>query len=138
MLHRPLRLATRWGLARHAETAMLADSPLLTKDFTVYAIIEDSGTQIKVAKGDVVQIDLRELASGGKELTFDRVLAVNTGGKATIGAPYVKGASVVATVLGEEKGDKTIAVKYSRRKGYRKKIGHRQGYLSVRIEDIKA
>ena len=117
---------------------MLADSPLLTKDFTVYAIIEDSGTQIKVAKGDVVQIDLRELASGGKELTFDRVLAVNTGGKATIGAPYVKGASVVATVLGEEKGDKTIAVKYSRRKGYRKKIGHRQGYLNVWIEDIKA
>lgn len=103
----------------------------------MYAIIEDSGTQIKVAKGDVVQIDLRELATG-KELTFDRVLAVNAGGTATIGAPYVKGASVVATVLGEEKGDKTRTVKYSRRKGYRKTIGHRQGYLSVRIDDIKA
>ncbi len=104
----------------------------------MYAIIEDSGTQIKVAKGDVVQIDLRDLSNGNKELTFDRVLAVNNGGAAKIGAPYVAGASVVATVLGEGKGDKTIAVKYSRRKGYRKTIGHRQGYLSVRIDDIKA
>jgi large subunit ribosomal protein L21 len=104
----------------------------------VYAIIEDSGSQIKVSKGDVVDLDLRDLEDGAKEIVFDRVLAIGGGdGPATIGKPYVAGASVTGEILGELLGDKIVNTKYKRRKGYRRKLGHRQPYLRVRIGEIK-
>lgn len=104
----------------------------------MYAIIEDSGTQIKVSKGDVVDLDLRDLEEGVTELVLDRVLAIGGGdGPATIGKPYVAGATVTAEILGELLGDKTVTTKYKRRKGYRRKLGHRQPYLRVRIGEIK-
>ena len=108
---------------------------------TVYAIIEDSGTQIKVHPGDLVDIDLRELAADQKSLTFQKVLAVGDAeGKAAakIGLPYLSGASVTATILGEALGPKVVTWKYKRRKGSRKKLGHRQGYLRVKIDTISA
>ncbi|MSR40656.1 MAG: 50S ribosomal protein L21 [Phycisphaerales bacterium] len=102
----------------------------------MYAIIEDSGTQIKLSKGDVIDIDLRE-AEDGAVLTLDKVLAIGDGNKAAkLGLPYIAGASVTVTVLGENDGDKIRTVKYKRRKGYRKTIGHRQSYLSVRVDAI--
>jgi len=107
----------------------------------VYAIIEDSGTQIRVSSGDVIDIDLRDLGKSKKTLTFDRVLLVGGGGAdetATIGTPYVDGASVRAEVLDEVKARKIDVIKYKRRKGYRRKQGHRQRYLRVKIKDIKA
>jgi large subunit ribosomal protein L21 len=106
----------------------------------VYAIIEDSGTQIRVAEGDVIDIDRRDTGDA-KEITFDRVLLLGDAGSndaATIGAPYVDGASVTAEVLEEIKGDKIDVIKFKRRKGYRKKQGHRQRYLRVKIGKIKA
>jgi len=106
----------------------------------VYAIIEDSGTQIKVADGDILDIDLRDRPANGK-LTFDRVLAVGENGgdkPGTIGTPYVSGAKVTADILDEVKGDKIDVVKFKRRKGYRRKTGHRQRYLRVRITGVKA
>ena len=104
----------------------------------MHAIIEDSGTQIRVASGDVLDIDLRELGDS-KTITFDRVLLVgDDGGKADIGAPYVKGAKVTAEVLDEVRGDKIDVVKFKRRKGYRVKRGHRQRYLRICVKDIKA
>ena len=112
----------------------------------MYAIIEDSGTQIKVAKGDVLDIDLRELKENAKTITFDRVLLVGdaapgAGGSdkpATIGTPYVEGATVKAEILGPVHGDKLRIAKYKRRKGYRRKASHRQEYLRVKIDSIKA
>jgi len=107
----------------------------------MYAIIEDSGTQIRVSSGDVIDIDLRDLGKSKKTLTFDRVLLVGGGGSdeaATIGTPYVDGASVSAEVLDEVKARKIDVIKYKRRKGYRRKQGHRQRYLRVKIKDIKA
>jgi large subunit ribosomal protein L21 len=107
---------------------------------TVYAIIEDSGTQIKVATGDVVEVDLRELKDKAKSIKFDRVLMLGDegeGGKSVIGTPYVSGATVAAEVLGETRGDKIDVVKYKRRKGYRRKTGHVQRYLQVKIGEIK-
>jgi large subunit ribosomal protein L21 len=100
----------------------------------VYAIIEDSGTQIKVAPGDVVDIDLREVGPRTKKIKFDRVLLLggNTNGDATIGAPYVNGAAVTAEV----KGEKIDVIKFKRRKGYRRKLGHRQRFLRVKIDQI--
>jgi len=103
----------------------------------VYAIIEDSGTQIRVAKGDVVDIDLRDVDSKRKKIKFDRVLMVgDSGTAATIGQPYVVGATVTAEILEEVKGDKIDVIKFKRRKGYRRKVGHTQRYLRVRIDEI--
>jgi len=106
----------------------------------VYAIIEDSGTQIKVSPGQMFDIDLRELEDGAKSIRFDRVLAVSgkEGAAAKLGTPYVAGASVTAEILGEVKGEKLVVFKYKRRKGYRNKQGHRQGYLRVKIGSIES
>ena len=103
----------------------------------MYAIIEDSGTQIRVVPGEIVEIDLREGAEPGSTITFDRVLAIGEeGGKATIGSPYLESASVSAEVLGEFKDQKLHIWKYTRRKGYKKHQGHRQRLLRVRIGDV--
>ena len=104
----------------------------------MYAIIEDSGTQIMVREGDVIEIDLRDSpVETGSTLAFDRVLAVGSGKEAaTIGTPYIDGASISGEVLAETKGEKLTNVMYKRRKGMRRKSGHRQKYLSVKIGPI--
>ena len=104
----------------------------------MYAIIEDSGTQIKVQKGDLIDIDLREVEDGAT-ITFDKVLAVGdaaAGAAAKIGTPYLSGATVTAKVLGEADGPKVLVGKYKRRKGYRKTIGHRQHYTRIEVLSI--
>lgn len=104
----------------------------------MYAIIEDSGTQIKVSPGDVVTIDRRDGVEEGGSLTFDRVLAVGDGETAAkVGTPYLDKASVTAEVLGEFRDRKIDVIKFKRRKGYQRKQGHRQPYLRVKIGDIK-
>lgn len=109
------------------------------RNFIVYAIIEDSGTQIRVSPGEVIEIDLRDEAEPGSTLTFDRVLAIGDGKKAAaLGAPYLKGASVTAEVLGEFKDKKIDVWKFKRRKGYQRKQGHRQRYLRIKVADINA
>ena len=102
----------------------------------MYAIIADSGKQFKVTSGDTILID-RE-AGDEKTIKFDRVLLIAGEGSPKIGAPLVKGASVSADVVGAEKGPKIDIVKYKRRKGYHKKIGHRQQHLRVKITGINA
>ena len=105
----------------------------------MYAIIEDSGSQFKVGKGDIIRVDLRDLAENQTTIDFDRVLLV--GGEesaAKIGEPYVGGAKVTAEVLTEVKGDKITIIKFKRRKNYRRKKGHRQRFLRVRVTDIAA
>ncbi|HWB21170.1 MAG TPA: 50S ribosomal protein L21 [Phycisphaerales bacterium] len=103
----------------------------------MYAIIEDSGTQIKVTPGQVVEVDLREVKKDAKSVTFDRVLLVGGDNSAKIGSPYVNGASVTAEIVNANKvGDKTTLVKYKRRKGYKVKKGHRQRYMQVKITGI--
>jgi large subunit ribosomal protein L21 len=103
----------------------------------VYAIVEDSGTQIIVRQGDVLDIDLR--GEDTDSVIFDRVLALKGEGDETarIGTPYIEGASVTAEVLSEVKGEKIDVIKFKRRKGYKRKQGHRQRSLRVKINDIK-
>ncbi len=105
----------------------------------MYAIIEDSGTQIKVAEGDVIDVDLRDVTEDVSSLSFDRVLMVGNqpDGAATLGKPYIEGASVSGEIVGEVKGEKLTVFKFKRRKGYRKKQGHRQNFTEVRIDGIK-
>jgi len=107
----------------------------------MYAVIEDSGTQIKVSEGDIIKIDPRELAEDAASVTFDRVLLVSPGtdgaGDAKIGAPYVDGASVQADILEEGRDDKIEIWKKKRRKGYTRHKGHRQGFVKVKVTGIK-
>ena len=100
----------------------------------MYAIIADSGKQFKVTSGDTILIDRHDYTD--KTITFDQVLLVGGEGAAKIGAPLVAGATVTADVMGAEKGIKTEAVKYKRRKGFHKKVGHRQNYLRVKVTGI--
>ena len=101
----------------------------------MYAIIEEGGRQYKVTSGDTILID-REAAEDEKTIKFDRVLLVAGEGEPKIGLPIVANATVSADIVGEEKGEKITIQKYKRRKGYHKKIGHRQRYLRVKITGI--
>ena len=103
----------------------------------MHAIIETGGKQYKVAEGDVVYIEKLE-AEAGQAITFDKVLAILDGDKATFGAPVVEGASVAATVVKNGKGKKVRIFKYNPKKGYRKRQGHRQPYTKVQIGAIQA
>ena len=108
----------------------------ITRERSVYAIFEDGGRQYKVSEGDHLLVDLRDNPVGGNTIKFDKVLMVGEGAGAKVGAPFVAGASVAATVLQELKTDKVIGIKFSRRKGYKKKWGHRQNMLRVQVDKI--
>ena len=101
------------------------------------ALIVTGGKQYKVSEGDTLFIEKLE-AEAGQAITFDQVLAVMDGDKATFGAPVVEGASVDATVVKNGKGKKIRIFKYTPKKGYRKRQGHRQPYTKVQIGAIKA
>jgi large subunit ribosomal protein L21 len=101
----------------------------------MYAIIEDSGTQLRVEQGQTLNVDLRE-ADVGATVTFDRVLLVSDEKGVRVGKPVLEGVSVKAEVLGEAKGPKLEVVKVRRRKRSRSHTGHRQGYLSVKVTSI--
>lgn len=101
----------------------------------MYAVIEDSGTQFKVGKGDIIRVDLRS-GETPDNIEFDNVLLLTGGDAAKIGQPYVEGAKVTAEVLTEVRGEKLTIIKYKRRKNYRRKRGHRQRFLRVRVTDI--
>jgi large subunit ribosomal protein L21 len=104
----------------------------------VYAVIEDSGQQFRVGEGDVLDVDLREAEDGG-QLEFDRVLLTSHEGQVKVGTPLVAGAKVVAEVLdAERKGPKVQTFRKRRRKASRRKTGHRQKFLRVRITKVLA
>ena|ERR1700690_126989 len=100
----------------------------------MYAIIAESGRQYKVTGGDVIRIDRHDFE--GDTITFDQVLFVGGEGQPKIGTPLVAAATVTAEVLRTMKGPKIDIIKYKRRKGYHKHIGHRQKHLEVRITAI--
>jgi large subunit ribosomal protein L21 len=100
----------------------------------MYAIVEIAGQQFKVAKDQKVFVHRLEEKEGSK-VSFDKVLLLDDG-KVTIGAPVIENAVVTAKVLSHLKGDKVIVFKKKRRKGYRKKNGHRQYLSEILIEGI--
>jgi large subunit ribosomal protein L21 len=104
----------------------------------MYAIIEDSGTQIKVSQGDVIKVAIRDLPEDAASITFDRVLMVGGEGPARIGQPLLAGVSVTADLLGQGRTDKVPVVKFRRRKTYVRRKNHRQDYLEVKITAIQA
>ncbi len=103
----------------------------------MYAIVEMAGQQFKVAKDQKVYVH-RLQTEEGKKVTFDKVLLLEDGGNVTVGAPVIEGAAVEAKVVKHLKGDKVIVFKKKRRKGYRKKNGHRQYLTEIVVESIVA
>ena len=101
----------------------------------MYALVEIKGHQFKAEKGAVLQID-RLAAENGSPVEFETVLLVSDDKDVKIGAPFVKGAKVKATVSGTARGEKVISYKYKRRKIYHRTVGSRQEYTLIKIEDI--
>ena len=101
----------------------------------VYAILETGGKQYKVAVGDTIDVERLPIQAGDK-VELDRVLMVQDGDKTKVGTPLVKGAKVVATVVGPVKGPKIRILKYKPRIRYRRTSGHRQNYTRLSIDKI--
>ena len=101
----------------------------------MYAIAEILGKQYKMTEGAVMNID--RMAVEGKEVMFDRVLLVATDKEVKVGKPTVENVKITAEVIDKDaKGDKIIVFKWKRRKMYRRKRGHRQKFVRVRVTKI--
>ncbi|RRO15924.1 50S ribosomal protein L21 [Flavobacteriaceae bacterium 14752] len=103
----------------------------------MYAIVEIAGQQFKVAKDQKVFVHRLHDEEGAK-VNFDNVLLLDNDGQIQVGAPAIDGAQVSAKILRHLKGDKVIVFKKKRRKGYKKKNGHRQYLSEIQIESIVA
>ncbi len=104
----------------------------------MYAVISDRGRQQSVREGDVIQCDTNTDWKEGETVTFDHVLLLADEGEVRVGAPAITGARVQGTVLGTAMGEKLVVFQFKRRKGVRRKRGHRQAYTQVRITSIQA
>jgi ribosomal protein L21 len=102
----------------------------------MFAIIETGGKQYKVTEGDVIFVEKLEV-NAGDTVTFNDVLFVG-GSKVAVGSPYVKGATVTASVEKQGKAKKITVFKYKPKKNQYRKLGHRQPYTKLVIEAINA
>lgn len=101
-----------------------------------YAVIETGGKQYRVQKDDVLAVELIAGAEAGQTVELGRVLALNDGTGLKVGRPVVEGAKVTAEVVEAFRAEKVVAFKKKRRKGYHKKIGHRQNLLKVKVTAV--
>ena len=102
----------------------------------MYAIIETGSKQYRVEKGDVIDVELLDVKDE-KKIAFNNVLFCKTEAETKVGAPHVDGAVVYGELMQHVRGPKVISFKYKKRKNYRRKKGHRQDYLRVKITEIK-
>lgn len=103
-----------------------------------FAVIHTGGKQYKVSPGDTVKIE--KLAGDfkkGDKITFDQVLLVDNGKDTTIGAPFIKGATVTGVLEAAGRAHKVTVIKYKQKSRYFKKNGHRQHYFKVKIDSVK-
>ena len=103
----------------------------------MYAVFKTGGKQYKATTGDVLKVEKIE-AEKGATLELDQVLMVGEGEDVKIGAPYLEGGKVTATVLDHGRRDKINVIKFKRRKNYRKQMGHRQYFTQIEITGIDA
>ena len=101
----------------------------------MYAIIKTGGKQYRVQAGEQLRVEALS-ADVGASVSLDEVLVVGTGDNIKVGAPFVSGAKVRATVVSHGRGDKVRIFKLRRRKHDQKSQGHRQSYTELRIDDI--
>jgi large subunit ribosomal protein L21 len=103
----------------------------------MYAIVEIAGQQFKVEQGQKLFVHRLE-AEQGSVVEFEKILLIDNDGKVVVGAPAIDGAKVTAEVVSHLKGDKVIVFHKKRRKGYRKRNGHRQYLTELRIKEVVA
>lgn len=103
----------------------------------MYAVIATGGKQYRVSEGTVVRVEKLD-ADAGATVEFNQVLLIGEGVDVAIGAPYVTGARVTATVQAHGKTDKVGITKFRRRKHYLRQKGHRQPYTEVKVTGITA
>ena len=103
----------------------------------MYAVVKTGGKQYRVSKGDRVKIE-KIPGEVGDEVRFDEVLMIGGTPDMKVGTPHVSGASVSARILGQDRSKKIMVFKFKRRKGYKKKQGHRQAYTRVEITGIES
>ena len=101
----------------------------------MYAVVETGGKQYKVAKNDIVTVDLID-HKAGSGVKLNKILLVKEGNSIHVGAPYLKSSHVECDIVSHIRGDKVIAFKYKRRKSEKKKIGHRQELTKLLVKDI--
>jgi large subunit ribosomal protein L21 len=102
----------------------------------MYAVIQTGGKQFRAEPGKRLRVPTLALEPG-ETITFDDVRLASDGSDVKIGTPSVDGASVTAEVLLHGRTKKVIVFKRKRRKGYRKKNGHRQGFTEIRIDEVR-
>jgi large subunit ribosomal protein L21 len=103
----------------------------------MYAIIETGGKQYKVAEGDIIRVEKLD-AEVGQTVSFDDVKLLSKEGKPVIDKKELEAVKIEGTVLGLEKARKIIVMKFKRRKGYKRKAGHRQRHTKLQITKIQA
>jgi len=101
----------------------------------MYAVIATGGKQYRVTEGDTIRIE-KLTADEGSDIEFEKVLMIANGDDVKVGAPYVDGGKVSATVKTHGRGKKVEIVKFRRRKHHRKQMGHRQSYTEIEITGI--
>jgi large subunit ribosomal protein L21 len=101
----------------------------------MYAVIKTGGKQYRVSAGQAIKVESIE-GEAGSQITFDEVLAIGDGAEVRLGTPFVAGAQVKATVVGQGRHPKVTIFKMQRRKHFQKHAGHRQNFTEVRIDSI--
>ena len=99
-----------------------------------YAIIQTGGKQYRVAEGDLIDVEKLDVEAGA-DAKLD-VLLFADGDNVKLGSPLLAGAAVTAEVIDQHKGEKVVAFKYKRRKGYHRTVGHRQKLSRVKVGKI--
>ena len=102
----------------------------------MYAVIETGGKQYRVTPGETLEVD-RLVGDPGSTVTLDRVLLVVNEGKFTVGSPTVAQAAIPVNIVEHFRGEKKVAFKMKRRKGYHRTVGHRQELTRIKVGDIK-
>lgn len=102
-----------------------------------YAIFKTGGKQYKVSAGDVIDVEKLD-AQPGTDATFGEVLFFSNGNEIKSGSDALKGATIVAEIVGQNKDPKVICYKYRRRKGYHRTVGHRRKVTQLKIKSINA
>ena len=100
------------------------------------AVVQTGGKQYKVSEGDEIQVEKLD-GKVGESINLEKVLVCGEGESTKVGTPFLEGCSVVCEVTEQFRGKKIIVFKMKRRKGYRRKAGHRQGYTEVKVESIE-
>jgi large subunit ribosomal protein L21 len=120
-----------WRVSAGAEGTAIPEDV----EMDAYAVVMTGGKQYRVSVGDTLEIERLE-AEAGQDVALDQVLALSDGAALKIGAPTVEGAMVTVTVKEHIRGDKVVNFKRRRRKGYERKVGHRQELTVVTVKAI--